>query len=446
MIFVKYFSKIIEFALPEKNKLFLFAAIFILTFISIPNEASAFPPPNCQPTDPGCNCDTEANIASTIQCCNELPGIFYRTENCLRNLLRTGVVVSLAPIINGLKLFVGVMMTLVTVFFGIKLATGSLGTKAKGDAIILMIKLCFVSWFILGAGINDYFNAIMTAGTQVAAIVTAPIFGGGTMWEQMDKVIFAFFGLATTPTGFLVILTIGFAILALTFIGPIGPMLVCIIVIGIGYIFMGFVMILYSAFLAMIAITILLMFAPLFVPFFLYNPGTMPRGLFDSWLKQVFTYSMQIVVITTFAILALVVMKAITGFGMTPPPVNSVLGMLETPPVEMKTIMNFYFFKLQIPVVTWDLATAMEFVKLLFASLVMGIAMFDFMRQLPQNINYLIGDFVTQPTLPGIAMQDMGSFKQGVDSAGSKAAGATKKGADVAKRAFKAVSDYSSGG
>ncbi len=241
----------------------------------------------------------------------------------------SGRVGFLAVVQERLKSTVMVILVLSVALFGIKMILGH-AIQGPAEYFILLLKFAFVVYFSIGNGMQIYYSELIRLSTGLADLVLSASgsaqvcnydsndyqrdLGNGLQdysylapWDRLDCRISFYLGngfaigagaasaaaviaAATLPV-FGVLLLVIPCILA-------GQLLIAICVAF--YIFMLVLTIVWMVHLfvlSLIALTIISIFAPLFVPMVLFQAT---KGFFDGWLKQLMAYSIYPIILFAF--------------------------------------------------------------------------------------------------------------------------------------------------
>jgi len=230
---------------------------------------------------------------------------------------------------NSMRSIVRVMLTLYVIFFGMKTVLRGDAPPA-GEVVTFVMKMILVMFFSVGlpyadapegdGGYQDGVAFIRTFFTQASSELADLMYSAGgeqglchyplelyssgaqylALWDSIDCRIAYYLGLNFLGVG------TAQAVWQIIMGGILGFQIVFTLVLIIFLVFFISIIVHFTHVfaLSMIAIAILVYMAPLFVPFALFNQT---KGFFDSWLKQLISYSLQPMILAAFIALMLTV-------------------------------------------------------------------------------------------------------------------------------------------
>ncbi|MBL0318314.1 MAG: type IV secretion system protein [Alphaproteobacteria bacterium] len=218
---------------------------------------------------------------------------------------------------ENMKKMVLAAMVLYVILFAIKAGLLQLGEEGTGsDLLILCLKLSMVAWFAIGGGCAYFYDYLVgSARSLTEAMVDASSQGAGKMcgltgmldqahlphseklekilryalWSELDCKLMTYVGFGSFTDGEI---DFGFLLLlafAMVIMGPIGLFALCIMVICVAFIGLVALQALHTFILASIASTILLFFAPIFVPMVMFG---YTKSIFESWYKELLGHTL----------------------------------------------------------------------------------------------------------------------------------------------------------
>lgn len=263
--------------------------------------------------------------SNVIECLNDtIASIFFSPAGCSdasgANDLNT-----FQSFRDNMRSIVRMMLTLYIIFFGMKVALSGDMPPAP-EVITFVLKMVLVIYFSVGlpypgapGGYQDGVSFVYTFFTSASSDLSDLMYTAGgvqglcyypqhlygnnaylALWDSIDCRIAYYLGLNFLNSGitqavwqvimgavlsFQVIFAIVLVIFLVFFIS---------IIVHFTHVFA----------LSLIAIALLVYMAPLFVPFALFNQT---KGFFDSWLKQLISYSLQPMILAAFIALLLTV-------------------------------------------------------------------------------------------------------------------------------------------
>ena len=227
---------------------------------------------------------------------------------------------------NSMRQIVRVMLTLYVIFFGMKtILRGDM--PPAGEVVTFGLKMILVLYFSVGLpypgapdNYQDGVGFIRTFFTQASSELADLMYSAGgvqglchyplslyeddsqylALWDSIDCRIAYYLGLNFLGEG------TAQAVWQIIMGGVLGFQIIFTIVLIIFIVFFISIIVHFTHVfaLSMIAIAILVYMAPLFVPFALFNQT---KGFFDSWLKQLISYSLQPMILAAFIALMLTV-------------------------------------------------------------------------------------------------------------------------------------------
>jgi type IV secretion system protein VirB6 len=261
-----------------------------------------------------------------IECLNDtISSIFFTSQNCYdatgNNNLNT-----FASFRDNMRSIVRILLTLYVIFFGMKVALGG-DMPPAGEVVTFVLKMVFVIYFSVGVpypgavggyqdGVSFIYTFFTTASSQLSDLMYS---AGGVeglchyplslydaksqylaLWDSIDCRIAYYLGLNFLNSGF------KNAAWHIIMGGVFGFNFIFVIALVIFFVFFISIVVHFTHVfaLSLIAIAILVYMAPLFVPFALFNQT---RGFFDSWIKQLISYSLQPMILTAFIALMLTI-------------------------------------------------------------------------------------------------------------------------------------------
>lgn len=191
----------------------------------------------------------------------------------------------------GFKKILGACMTLVIAFYGIMLIMGAADARPY-TVVMMLVKLILVSslatnWDFFSSLVVSFFDGIAFGLTELMlGVFTASGFSTtGQVFESVDKTISILMGEDYWKL-MLALLFSGWSAVYM-------PILVAIMFMYIGHMLYGIQIFIMS----MIARALFYAVAPIFLVFALFNQT---KSLFDSWLEQLMSFSVQPVFVMAF--------------------------------------------------------------------------------------------------------------------------------------------------
>lgn len=250
-----------------------------------------------------------------------------------------------------LQRYVGVLSMLAIILYGIRLIYGA--ARIRGESVLLLIKLCLVSYFATSDGLLDLRETIInssielgnafmamlylfTAQTDAAAklglgsagniqtflilgkpelvlnpivfnVLTLKLFatGGGayianpTIFDVLDKTILTILGVNSSNTG---LMAAAWLFIGTFFGGPIGVAVGVFILSIVVALLTACVQIVFIFAMTIIGLTFLLALGPIFIPLVLFSPT---KSIFQNWLSWVISLTLQPMVLVIFLVMML---------------------------------------------------------------------------------------------------------------------------------------------
>jgi type IV secretory pathway VirB6-like protein len=281
------------------------------------------------------------------------PGITTPMVACMTVIVNALMGSFIGPLINDLQSTVLGLMTMAVVVIGFRIMFGSLQRNLGRELTILLLKIAAVSALVSPAHLyTDYMNqiSIATSGISSAAIgvldlntdvprnysyispngmlsevgtPAAPtstqlninpgntinlMVPGGSIWFFVDDLIRTVLG---TNIGTALAKAAGvFALcLLLMAMGPIGFWVIMVVLGTIIMLFLSLAMAIYLYIASLLALLFLSALGPICIPLILFRSWGMP--MFEAWLRQVISYTMQPMILTVFFVFMLLVLFAI---------------------------------------------------------------------------------------------------------------------------------------
>jgi len=206
------------------------------------------------------------------------------------------IVFDWTPIIKT-ALIVYIMFYAVAFTFGIAdNREGFDGRKATlQDAAVRFIKISIIYWL---ATTPDYFyfwiyQFFLGAMDDLSLMIMGidPAASGMGVFDYMDKIFEDIVG-----WGRLIIVTI-ISIILIIITGGLATWIVQFIMIGVGILLLAFFRVIMTYLTALMALTFLMMFTPIFLSTLLFKPT---RRLFDGWIASMISYMLQPVIVLAF--------------------------------------------------------------------------------------------------------------------------------------------------
>lgn len=185
--------------------------------------------------------------------------------------------------------YIRALLVLYIIFFGFAFIMGFAAISQK-DLIIRVVKIGVVlqlispgSWEFFN---NTLFSFFINGTDELIRLATFVSCGGDTgmpcppVFSFIDKMFDLLF----------LDKAIWMKVLAILFISPIGFVLGILLIIGMFYFLLGIISAITEYLMAIIAVAALVLLGPIFIPFILFSQT---RGMFDTWLKMMFRYSME---------------------------------------------------------------------------------------------------------------------------------------------------------
>ncbi len=318
----------------------LFCALFIcaLFYALLAPEASAQ-----QCIKDVSNLGTPAEEANDCQ--RDIEGITRPIMCCVQNVTNAIVDDYLARMADQLRNAVLAMMMLAIILLGYRIALRAEDTdSAKGATMSLLFKLLIVSYLVLEVGIAEWGPLMISSSQAVASALLGalpftvdhigqqsyvsnalpgdittisdlePPFmpdnpGGQELWYRFDQMIYAVLGIGydtpSIPGGAIGIAAV---LVGLIFLGPFGFVIFTLVIPLIIALIIGAATAVLTFAVTFLASAFLMSLAPLFIPMVLFRRTA---NLFNGWLAQLLSYSLQPILLTAFLVLMLNIMDGI---------------------------------------------------------------------------------------------------------------------------------------
>lgn len=344
MIGCRYFMNVLKHC--SASTLILCIALLLIPFSALAEICA--PVETSQKTE---------DIEDAFRCDPALTGITFRMTECVKAILTNVAEKGFTKVLAGLKTAIFATMTMFVAFTGIKMILGGV-RNIKGEALLMLVKLAVVMFVVAPSGdgvklINNLVNGI-TSG-MVDAVSSNLVSSGPcsttvdstgaaivekNVWKRIDCTILVFIGkrfasgVATGPkdlncdgdTADAGEQNVPIEDAALFEIGlsqlftPHGIFILFLLVAAIATLFLAFARVLQIYVIAFIAITFLMLFAPIFFPLMLFQRT---KRMFQTWLFMIIGYALQPAMVVAFLAFFLSVMNvAIHGqYNTAVPPV-----------------------------------------------------------------------------------------------------------------------------
>lgn len=259
--------------------------------------------------------------------------IFMPMMKCVTDVVDGVAQTYLQRVTDILRDSVLTLMAIAVAIIGIRIATGATGKQPAREAVILIFKIAFISFFVLNLGIKEYMDYLKDFTGAISDIfinvleknfthvfqgdtidpdadgsfqqVTLP--AGQEMWQQIDFLLQRIFGLGGDDTQLQEgMVGIAMVLVGLLTLGPIGGWVGIIIFFAVFTLIGAFAMAVFTYIVSMVAIMVLAAFSPLVIPLVLF--GT-TKSIFDNWLNQLISYALQPTILTAFLVFMIAVMQ-----------------------------------------------------------------------------------------------------------------------------------------
>ena len=236
--------------------------------------------------------------------------IFYVTVKCFETLIEGLAEDTMVSFSDMLRDAVTAALMLSLILFGAKVVTGmSVGERLKGDFVVTVLKIAFVSWLVLNYGMMDLWY--MTLGTydSLIGIVLNPANSSGCplievntsgVWKMMDCMFTKFMGYSQkdgSGQSQTAVALLGSILATKMFSGTDGLFVGAIVGNAILTVILAFVRICCIYLLSMIGLILMFSIAPLIIPLMLFG---YTKQMFDDWWKTVLSLVMQPVIVFAF--------------------------------------------------------------------------------------------------------------------------------------------------
>jgi type IV secretion system protein VirB6 len=248
--------------------------------------------------------DDTGTYTVTITIYNKI-GLFSKITNSILRIVKARMIDSAKNIFKNIVIqssfskAVKATITLYIIIYSIMFLFGMVEIS-QYDLIVRVTKIAFVlslfsatSWDFFN---NYIFNAFVEGGGYLVNLMTGNIDPMTGNPISTNPFIFA-----DKPFGFLYSNSATFKkIMAFTFMTPIGPVIAIMLIIG-SYIYTAAIVKAFVAYLmAYMATALLIALAPIFIPFILFK---FTRQLFDTWIRRLFRYMFEPVLLITGLVL-----------------------------------------------------------------------------------------------------------------------------------------------
>lgn len=293
------------------DKLLKTSIIFIMLLLCAAPAFAVEPP-----TDAG------TNNMKNMKCPAHVPGerrkLTEGVYDCIRDIIDRLSKDIVVDIYNKVSTAVTAVLTLAIMFFAIKFVL--YGTRQpQAEFFSMMIKFTIVASMVFGiktgGGIIEFRDVILgTAGNLSNLVFTAGdivSIDGDNIFQKMDNMIFKFYAIDPNQDIKVDKDMAGLAMLGgMALTGPIGAKAFSEGTGVIALMVSSFMIALYIQVVALIALTFMFALSPLIIPLCLFEKT---RPMFDKWLRQIFSYSLQPMIVVTFLSIMLIVLGSLFG-------------------------------------------------------------------------------------------------------------------------------------
>jgi len=286
-------------------------------------------------------------------------GILYSTLAIFKATVGDAMARMYCGMLNGLKPSITAMLSFLVVIFGAGIATGIVNFTAK-EAMILAFKIALVCAFALdpswGIGIGYRF---FISFSETLSNVVLSVMGAGVTMDKPDKVVLGLMNLTSggqpppsamdslhaliTPGSSTYVPPMCWGILAPLLLALVifMPFIIVFVILLILQYLGLFFRILLGYLSSLLMISLLFVFAPLFICFSLFK---LTKGLFESWIKYLISFSLQMIIM--FAMLAFISLMPSANFftnlmGLLKEQNNTFSFLLFTTPIHFCGICDF---------------------------------------------------------------------------------------------------------